>query len=262
MDIVESHIKLHSVIKLDCCGLRFYHFDCMKNATLIRGQEMRCPACNRPNEETGFEEKIKRQGVYFQTYNPGDEGDDDRLDGEVRSRCYYAMTRGSACKRSCMSTIGPDKYDDSDALNDSVFNPLEALNACITCGVHCHRICAGPPWSTFTPDGDGDEQKWQCEDCRELCSPVPSPNKPALHHDSSRQAVADSDILFDDLNDLELDVDDRVCEQQQRNVEKKRESRKKRGRSSISENSPSQAPLRKQPLIRRWLTPLNNHDLR
>lgn len=35
-----------------------------------------------------------------------------------------------------------------------------------TCGVHCHRICAGPPWSTFTPDGDGDEQKWQCEDCR------------------------------------------------------------------------------------------------
>uniref|UniRef100_A0A183FV28 PHD domain-containing protein n=1 Tax=Heligmosomoides polygyrus TaxID=6339 RepID=A0A183FV28_HELPZ len=122
MDIVESHIKLHSVIKLDCCGLRFYHFDCMKSGILLR-------AANSVILET-----------------------------KVMTIAWM--------ERSCMSTIGPDKYDDSDALNDSVFNPLEALNACITCGVHCHRICAGPPWSTFTPDGDGDEQKWQCEDCR------------------------------------------------------------------------------------------------
>lgn len=38
-----------------------------QNATLVRGQEMRCPTCNRPNEETFFEEAIKRQGIYFQT---------------------------------------------------------------------------------------------------------------------------------------------------------------------------------------------------
>ncbi|VDM84475.1 unnamed protein product [Strongylus vulgaris] len=68
--------------------------------------------------------------------------------------------------RSCLSSLGPDKYDDSDALNDQIFNPFEALNGCITCGVHCHRLCAGPPWSTYTPDGDGEEEKWQCDDCR------------------------------------------------------------------------------------------------
>ncbi|ETN69310.1 hypothetical protein NECAME_05293, partial [Necator americanus] len=68
----------------------------------------------------------------------------------------------------CLSSLGPEKYDDSDALNDQVFNPLEALNGCITCGVHCHRVCAGPPWSTYTPDGDGEEEKWQCDDCREV----------------------------------------------------------------------------------------------
>ncbi|KHJ96045.1 hypothetical protein OESDEN_03997 [Oesophagostomum dentatum] len=136
------------------------------NATLIRGQEMRCPACNRPNEETNFEETIKRQGIYFQTYNPPCESDEENSGENCNSRCYYAMMRTAAKDRTCLSILGPDKYDDSDALNDQIFNPLEALNGCITCGVHCHRLCAGPPWSTYSPDDDGEEEKWQCDDCR------------------------------------------------------------------------------------------------
>ncbi|KAK6018671.1 hypothetical protein OSTOST_15734 [Ostertagia ostertagi] len=103
---------------------------------------------------------------YCHRCNPPTEPDDDLADSSVRSRCYYAMMRCSAKTRSCLSSIGPDRYDDSDALNDNVFNPLEALNACITCGVHCHRVCAGPPWSTYTPEDDGEEEKWQCEECR------------------------------------------------------------------------------------------------
>ncbi|VDO27937.1 unnamed protein product [Haemonchus placei] len=67
MDKVQPKINLHSVIQMDCCGLRFYHFACMQHASLVRGQEMRCPACNRPNEETCFEERLKRQGIYLQT---------------------------------------------------------------------------------------------------------------------------------------------------------------------------------------------------
>ncbi|KAK6747384.1 hypothetical protein RB195_000528 [Necator americanus] len=168
MDRINRQIKMHSVVRISCCGARFYHYECMKNATLIRGQEMRCPACNRPNEETSFEEVVKRQGIYFQTYNPADEPDEESALGNTHSRCYYSMARTSAKERKCLSSLGPEKYDDSDALNDQVFNPLEALNGCITCGVHCHRVCAGPPWSTYTPDGDGEEEKWQCDDCREV----------------------------------------------------------------------------------------------
>ncbi|WKY05746.1 hypothetical protein Q1695_006167 [Nippostrongylus brasiliensis] len=115
--------------------------------------------------------------------NPPEERDINGTEENARSRCYYAMPRCSAKNKTCVSRIGPDKYDDSDALNDSVFNPHEALNACITCGVHSHRICAGPPWSTYTPGGDYDEEKWQCEDYS-------------------------SDL--DSLNDLELDVGNRM----------------------------------------------------
>ncbi|KIH52313.1 hypothetical protein ANCDUO_17586, partial [Ancylostoma duodenale] len=131
MDRVDRQMKMHSVVQIACCGLRFYHYDCMKNATLVRGQEMRCPTCNRPNEETFFEEAIKRQGIYFQTYNPSCEPEEESSGGNSRSRCYYAMTRTSAKERKCLSSLGPDKYDDTDALNDQVFNPLEALNGCI-----------------------------------------------------------------------------------------------------------------------------------
>uniref|UniRef100_A0A0K0D551 PHD domain-containing protein n=1 Tax=Angiostrongylus cantonensis TaxID=6313 RepID=A0A0K0D551_ANGCA len=167
MDPVEREIALHSVIRTDCCGPNFYHFDCMKNATLIRGQEMRCPKCNQPNDQTDFEEKIRRQGIFIQMYNVVDEcNGDDSMDGNQLSPCYYSMTRNSAKERSCLSSLGPCTYDETDALDDRVFNPHEALNACISCGIHCHRICAGPPWSCYNPDGEGEEEKWQCEDCR------------------------------------------------------------------------------------------------
>ncbi|VDL82036.1 unnamed protein product [Nippostrongylus brasiliensis] len=123
--------------------------------------------------------------------NPPEERDINGTEENARSRCYYAMPRCSAKNRTCVSRIGPDKYDDSDALNDSVFNPHEALNACITCGVHSHRICAGPPWSTYTPGGDYDEEKWQCEDCRGILSP-------SVHF-----PVTSSSFLFDQARSSE-----------------------------------------------------------
>ncbi|EPB80088.1 hypothetical protein ANCCEY_00776 [Ancylostoma ceylanicum] len=177
MDRVDRQIKMQSVVQIACCGLRFYHYDCMKNATLVRGQEMRCPTCNRPNEETFFEEAIKRQGIYFQTYNPSCEPDEESSAGNSRSRCYYAMTRTSAKERKCLSSLGPDKYDDSDALNDQ------------TCGVHCHRVCAGPPWSTYNPEDDGDEEKWQCDDCREPCSSVENAPTAKVSHSVRRRTA-------------------------------------------------------------------------
>ncbi|VDM64345.1 unnamed protein product [Angiostrongylus costaricensis] len=91
---------------------------------------------------------------------------DDSMDGNQLSPCYYSMARSSAKGRSCLSSLGPCTYDEKDALDDRVFNPHEALNACISCGIHCHRVCAGPPWSCYNPDGEGEEEKWQCEDCR------------------------------------------------------------------------------------------------
>ncbi|PIO63473.1 hypothetical protein TELCIR_14927 [Teladorsagia circumcincta] len=30
MDKIEPKISMHSVVKTDCCGPRFYHFDCMQ----------------------------------------------------------------------------------------------------------------------------------------------------------------------------------------------------------------------------------------
>ncbi|KAK5974845.1 hypothetical protein GCK32_004311 [Trichostrongylus colubriformis] len=276
MDKVEPQIKMHSVIKMDCCGPRFYHFDCMMNATLVRGQEMRCPTCNRPNEETCFEEKIKRQGIYLQTYNPVTEYDDDRLDSNVRSRCYYAMIPCSAKKRSCLSSIGPDRYDDSDALNDSVYNPLEALNACITCGVHCHRICAGPPWSTYTPEDDGEEEKWQCEECRDMAAPLLDESAGAntesslstnatrrVHrtvatpHCESRGSADASRVSREDVNlkVVENERNTNLCG-------RAKKVGKKRTRSSMTENSPMvNTPLKRQSLLRRWLTPVNERDL-
>ncbi|WKY05747.1 hypothetical protein Q1695_006167 [Nippostrongylus brasiliensis] len=261
MEAVESKVVLHGVVRTNCCGTRFYHYDCMKNATIVRGQELRCPACNRPNEETGFEEIIKRQGIYLQTYNPPEERDINGTEENARSRCYYAMPRCSAKNKTCVSRIGPDKYDDSDALNDSVFNPHEALNACITCGVHSHRICAGPPWSTYTPGGDYDEEKWQCEDCRGILSPsVHFPvTSSSFLFDQARSSESPDSSDLDSLNDLELDVGNRMmpddggkCELSQiveRRVQK---------RACNGDNSPTGcAPARKQALLHRWFSTVN-----
>ncbi|VDK60428.1 unnamed protein product [Cylicostephanus goldi] len=110
--------------------------------------------------------KLFREVIVIYFSNPSCDPSDENSSENVRSRCYYAMTRTAAKDRTCLSSLGPDRYDDSDALNDQVYNAFEALNGCITCGVHCHRLCAGPPWSTYCPDGDGAEEKWQCEDCR------------------------------------------------------------------------------------------------
>lgn len=189
MEPVGKEIAVHSVIQTDCCGLQFYHFGCMKKATLIRGQEMRCPNCNRPNEQTDFEMTIKRQGIFFQTYSPVDDG----TDGEYRSRCYYAMTRSSAKERSCLSSIGPNTYDDDDALDDRIFNPHEALNPCISCGVHCHRICAGEPWSSYNFDEEGDEEEWQCEDCRDAFSSPIVAAVPGFRCDSATRHLTDGE---------------------------------------------------------------------
>nr|CDJ95539.1 G2/M-phase specific E3 ubiquitin ligase [Haemonchus contortus] len=265
MDKVQPKINLHSVIQMDCCGLRFYHFDCMQHASLVRGQEMRCPACNRPNEETCFEERLKRQGIYLQTYNPVTEPGDDGLDSNVRSRCYYAMRRCSAKSRSCVSTIGPDRYDDSDALNDDVFNPHEALNACITCGVHCHRICAGPPWSTYTPEDDGDEEKWQCDECRETSSHMErinttsAPSFPRTaaggnwetvnnsHSDRNSSAATNRSPLGD------INLEMHVNEQSDHFPHRAKKVGKKRAHDSNAENSSTvEAPLKKQTLPRGW----------
>ncbi|KJH44462.1 hypothetical protein DICVIV_09511 [Dictyocaulus viviparus] len=119
------------------------------NQAFIRGRLLTCTTCR---------EKGALVGCCFATCRSV-----FHLPCAIRSMCYINYEEF----RSCLSSLGPDRYDDSDALNDAIYNPLEALNACISCGVHCHRICAGEPWSLYNPDDEGDEEMWQCEDCRD-----------------------------------------------------------------------------------------------
>ncbi|KAK6057685.1 hypothetical protein COOONC_04757, partial [Cooperia oncophora] len=57
-------------------------------------------------------------------------------------------------------------------------------------------------------------------------------------------------------------MDSKPAEEQNKQISNSvKRSGKKRARGSINENSTANGPLKKQPLLRRWLTPINDHDL-
>uniref|UniRef100_A0A1I7XIH1 PHD-type domain-containing protein n=1 Tax=Heterorhabditis bacteriophora TaxID=37862 RepID=A0A1I7XIH1_HETBA len=135
----------------------------MKDA-INRGSEFRCPTCNRPNEETNFDSIMKIQGVCVHFHHPTYTVDTENT--TQRTECYYSDSRRRVKDKKCFCPFGNRSYDDDDAMNDEVFNPWEALNSCTMCGINCHRMCAGSPWSKYTFDGEGEEPPWQCDDCR------------------------------------------------------------------------------------------------
>ncbi|KHN74828.1 G2/M phase-specific E3 ubiquitin-protein ligase [Toxocara canis] len=94
MEAVEQQMSHKKVVVTGCCGIRYYHYDCVQEYAYSRGSDVQCMHCNKSGrDKDAFQDKLSVQDIFVPDWIADFE---DLIDDRVCYRCGKA-TRLTFC---------------------------------------------------------------------------------------------------------------------------------------------------------------------